>query len=95
MHDKCYDTCNKDREKCDDNFKECLRDTCHHNAILKKHDSKQLVKCEQVSDIMHSGTIGLGCAPYKEAQRNACLCNGKKLSSKEAEKLSSASQREL
>ena len=38
-------------------------------------------------DIMHSGTVGLGCTAFKEAQRNACLCNGKKLTKREMEEL--------
>ena len=27
-HDICYDTCNKDRDQCDEDFKKCLDDMC-------------------------------------------------------------------
>jgi len=95
VHDICYDTCNSGRDECDESFKDCLKDTCHHVAILKKFNNKQLDKCDQVADIMHSGTLGLGCTAYTEAQRNACLCNGRKLTKAEVEKLSAAAEKEL
>lgn len=95
MHDICYDTCNSGRNHCDESFKECLRDTCHHVAILKKFSDDQLKKCEQVADLMHSGTLGLGCTAYSEAQRQACLCSGKKLTVAQVERLSAAAQKEL
>ena len=41
----------------------------------------------QTATLMHSGTVGMGCTAYQEAQRNACLCDGKKLSVKQVKKL--------
>ena len=74
MHDKCYDSCNNARNKCDGNFQECLKDTCRHNAILRKHNRTQLTKCEGIVDMMYSAAAGFGCVAYKDAQGNACLC---------------------
>jgi len=79
-HDICYDTCNEEREECDKVFKECLKDTCHMESIVKKHSREKRKECEGSADMMHAGALGLGCAAYKEAQRNACLCNGEKIS---------------
>ena len=40
-------------------------------------------KCEEIGDVMHTGTIGLGCEAFKEAQRHACLCEGRKITKQE------------
>ena len=45
-HDKCYDTCNKQREGCDKDFQECLKDACHLDTIKEKHSRKKLKECE-------------------------------------------------
>lgn len=36
---------------------------------------------------MYSGTLALGCAAYKEAQRHACHCNGRTITKQEMEKI--------
>ena len=81
-HDKCYDTCNEKRDKCDQDFKVCLLTSCETKAKGEK-----LKECKSVADIFHRGTVGLGCAFFIEAQRNACLCNGKRLSKTEVKML--------
>jgi len=78
-HDKCYDTCNETRDKCDNKFEECLKVACHHNAIVNMLGSKKFKKCEEVGHFMHNAATGFGCNAYKEAQRNSCLCDGKKV----------------
>lgn len=35
-HDKCYDTCNKMKESCDDDFRSCLRRICKRNSNVLK-----------------------------------------------------------
>ena len=55
----------------------------------------QLKECQNAADLMYSGTIGFGCSAYKEAQRNACLCNGRTLTAKEVEQLDDADRQEL
>lgn len=32
-HDSCYETCNTDRDTCDNEFKNCLENMC----VKKKH----------------------------------------------------------
>ncbi|XP_047128241.1 group XIIA secretory phospholipase A2 isoform X1 [Hydra vulgaris] len=81
-HDKCYDTCNKNKDKCDKVFKECLSTSC--KAQTKGEKFKE---CNGVADMFYGGTAGLGCAFFIEAQRNACLCNGKTLSKSEVKLL--------
>lgn len=43
-HDKCYDTCNEDRDECDMVFKDCLNAVCV--AVKKSRSSDQAQLCE-------------------------------------------------
>ncbi|XP_066934200.1 group XIIA secretory phospholipase A2-like [Clytia hemisphaerica] len=90
-HDECYDTCNNEREDCDKQFQECLKDSCLFHTVKggveKKLSRKKLKDCEGIADVMYAGTLGLGCGSYLEAQRNACLCDGKTLSKKQMQKI--------
>ncbi|CAH3117701.1 unnamed protein product [Pocillopora meandrina] len=87
LHDICYDTCNNDRTQCDDDFKSCLDNECLLTGLGNRLPKKQLDACQTSADLMYSGTLALGCASYKEAQRNACLCNGRTITKKEMEEL--------
>lgn len=71
-HDYCYDTCNSDRGKCDDAFKECLGTMC--NKLRSSLTKKQHEVCKETADLIYSGTSTLGCSPYLSAQENACDC---------------------
>lgn len=86
-HDLCYDTCNSNRDNCDEEFKECLNNACEFESIQRKRSNDKSMECKQLIELMHSGTVGLGCAAFKEAQRNACLCDGHTLSKKEMKKI--------
>ncbi|XP_041363593.1 group XIIA secretory phospholipase A2-like [Gigantopelta aegis] len=73
LHDICYDTCNKNKEKCDKTFYRCLEDSCHK---MKRSLSKDIVKgCKATAGLMYTGTMALGCKSYKEAQKDACVCD--------------------
>ncbi|TNN66698.1 Group XIIB secretory phospholipase A2-like protein [Liparis tanakae] len=64
QHDMCYDTCGTNKYDCDSEFRLCLHGIC---GDLKK-------TCESVADALH-GTVGtLGCRPYMNSQRAACVC---------------------
>lgn len=79
LHDICYDTCNNDRNQCDEDFKSCLDNECLLTGLGNRLPKEQLDSCQSSADLMYSGTYALGCMAYKEAQRNACLCNGRTL----------------
>ncbi|XP_074618318.1 group XIIA secretory phospholipase A2-like [Acropora palmata] len=87
LHDICYDTCNNDRNQCDEDFKSCLDNECLLTGLGNRLPKEQLDSCQSSADLMYSGTYALGCMAYKEAQRNACLCNGRTLTKKEMEDL--------
>ncbi|XP_059170275.1 group XIIA secretory phospholipase A2-like [Physella acuta] len=71
-HDICYDTCNKSKDNCDTKFKDCLLDVCKNKKKLLTKEVYQA--CLSSVDMMYAGTVALGCKPYREAQRNACIC---------------------
>ncbi|KAJ8318134.1 hypothetical protein KUTeg_003225 [Tegillarca granosa] len=79
-HDACYETCNIDRETCDNQFKTCLENMC----VKKKH---AVPDCEATADMMYKGAVTLGCKAYKEGQ---ITCTSSKLQVKllQDEKLS-------
>ena len=56
---------------------------------------KQMQTCQDGADVMYSATVGLGCSAYKESQRNACLCNGEKLTAKQMQKVDEEFKDEL
>ena len=72
-HDYCYDTCNSDRGKCDDAFKQCLSGMC--NRLKSSLTKKQYEVCKETADLIYSGTSALGCSPYLSAQETACDCS--------------------
>ncbi|EDV28641.1 Group XIIA secretory phospholipase A2 [Trichoplax sp. H2] len=72
-HDICYSSCGVKKRKCDDEFFNCLSKICDINY---KHEKEAPMKshCKQFSQIIHSTTLSLGCAPFIEAQKQACHC---------------------
>lgn len=87
LHDICYDTCNNDRTQCDEDFKSCLDNECLLTGLGNRLPKEQLDACQTSADLLYSGSYALGCVAYKEAQRNACLCNGRTITKHELEEL--------
>ncbi|XP_068247073.1 group XIIB secretory phospholipase A2-like protein [Palaemon carinicauda] len=71
-HDLCYDTCGSDKEVCDRKFKSCLYNTCKENE--KDMDMFSSKTCKGGAKLLYTATMALGCASYKDAQSNACIC---------------------
>lgn len=72
-HDICYDTCNKDKEVCDLDFKRCLYAYCdtHERSAV----GNLVVKgCKAAAKMLFTGTITLGCKSYLDSQGRACYC---------------------
>ncbi|KAL7647342.1 UNVERIFIED_CONTAM: hypothetical protein RMT77_000937 [Armadillidium vulgare] len=75
-HDRCYDTCGLFKEDCDNKFKRCLYKTCE--PLKTNKDIINLKYCQGGAKVLFTATIALGCSPYKEAQRRACICQPNK-----------------
>ncbi|XP_046382180.2 group XIIA secretory phospholipase A2-like [Haliotis rufescens] len=72
QHDYCYDTCNSDKVKCDDDFKDCLNLVCDKLGGIASEDLTG--GCRSTADLMYASTLTLGCKPYKDSQKDACVC---------------------
>lgn len=72
-HDICYDTCNKDKELCDIEFKRCLYNYCdtHEKTAVGSIVAKS---CKAAAKMLFTGTITLGCKSYLDTQERACYC---------------------
>ncbi|CAG9856961.1 unnamed protein product [Phyllotreta striolata] len=72
-HDICYDTCRKNKEICDVEFKRCLYKYCdgYEGSVA----SGTIVKaCKGAAKMLFTGTLTLGCRAYLDAQSQACYC---------------------
>lgn len=74
LHDICYDTCNKDKELCDLDFKRCLYNYCetHEKSTVGSIVAKS---CKAAAKMLFTGTITLGCRSYLDSQERACYCS--------------------
>ncbi|XP_059172001.1 group XIIA secretory phospholipase A2-like [Physella acuta] len=72
-HDVCYDTCNRPKDTCDIEFKECLEDLCtKYTDVLPNPEWPKY--CVHGVDMIYAATMLLGCKPYRDAQEKACVC---------------------
>lgn len=71
--DSCYDTCGTSKYDCDSRFRSCLHDIC---SDLKKSLGlgTQVQTCESMADGLFNTVWTLGCRPYMNSQRAACIC---------------------
>ncbi|XP_011801170.1 PREDICTED: group XIIA secretory phospholipase A2 [Colobus angolensis palliatus] len=74
QHDRCYETCGKSKNDCDEEFQYCLSKICRD--IQKTLGLTQHVQaCETTVELLFDSVIHLGCKPYLDSQRAACRCH--------------------
>ncbi|CAH1978289.1 unnamed protein product [Acanthoscelides obtectus] len=72
-HDICYDTCRKDKEMCDVEFKRCLYKYCDMHETSTAGNT--IVKaCKGAAKMLSTSTLALGCKSYLDSQAKACYC---------------------
>ncbi|XP_060943589.1 group XIIB secretory phospholipase A2-like protein isoform X2 [Limanda limanda] len=73
QHDLCYDTCGTSKLDCDAEFRSCLLNIC---SDLRKSLGfvSQVQACDSMADVLHNTVGTLGCRPYMNSQRAACVC---------------------
>ncbi|XP_040905325.1 group XIIB secretory phospholipase A2-like protein isoform X2 [Toxotes jaculatrix] len=73
--DTCYDTCGTSKNNCDSKFRSCLHGIC---SDLKKSLGfvSKVQACESMADALYNTVATLGCRPYMNSQRAACVCEG-------------------
>ncbi|XP_074040863.1 phospholipase A2 group XII [Leptinotarsa decemlineata] len=72
-HDLCYDTCGKDKEVCDVDFKRCLYKHCESYEKLLG-GTTMMKACKGAAKMLFTGTLTLGCKSFLDAQSKACYC---------------------
>lgn len=73
QHDRCYETCGKSKNDCDEEFQYCLSKICRD--VQKTLGLAQNVQaCETTVELLFDSVIHLGCKPYLDSQRAACWC---------------------
>uniref|UniRef100_A0A803JMU3 Group XIIA secretory phospholipase A2 n=1 Tax=Xenopus tropicalis TaxID=8364 RepID=A0A803JMU3_XENTR len=73
QHDRCYDSCGMMKNDCDEQFQNCLSKIC--TDVQKTLGISESVKaCETTVGLLFDAVIHLGCKPYLESQRAACIC---------------------
>lgn len=73
QHDRCYETCGKGKNDCDEEFQSCLSKICRD--VQKTLGLSQNVQaCETTVELLFDSVIHLGCKPYLDSQRAACWC---------------------
>ncbi|XP_069486984.1 group XIIA secretory phospholipase A2 [Ambystoma mexicanum] len=73
QHDRCYDTCGKKKNECDEEFQTCLSKICR-DVQRTLGISQSVQACESTVELLFSTVIHLGCKPYLESQRLSCMC---------------------
>ncbi|XP_060895485.1 group XIIB secretory phospholipase A2-like protein isoform X2 [Labrus mixtus] len=73
--DMCYDTCGAGKYDCDSKFRSCLHDICSDVNKSLGFVSK-VEACESMADTLFNTVWTLGCRPYMNSQRAACVCAG-------------------
>ncbi|XP_044229342.1 group XIIB secretory phospholipase A2-like protein isoform X1 [Thunnus albacares] len=71
--DVCYDTCGTSKNNCDSRLRSCLHGIC---SDLKKSLGfvSKVQACESMADAVYNTVWTLGCRPYMNSQRAACVC---------------------
>ncbi|XP_042312619.1 group XIIB secretory phospholipase A2-like protein isoform X2 [Sceloporus undulatus] len=72
--DVCYDTCGANKYRCDAKFRWCLQSICSDLKRSLGFVSK-VEACESVADTVFRTVRTLGCRPFMNSQRSACICN--------------------
>ncbi|XP_053731317.1 group XIIB secretory phospholipase A2-like protein [Synchiropus splendidus] len=73
--DVCYDTCGNNKYHCDSKFRSCLQDLCSDLKTSLGFMSN-VQACESMADALYNTVWTLGCRPYMNSQRAACVCVG-------------------
>lgn len=73
-HDRCYDSCGREKSDCDEQFQLCLENICQ-NLQMTLGLSQSVQACESAVTVLFDTVMHLGCKPYLDSQRSACICH--------------------
>lgn len=76
-HDRCYGTCNADKEDCDDDFQRMMEMECIEawaGDPLLRRNPLLLVQCITIAAAFHEAVDRRGAQPFRGGQIEACWC---------------------
>ncbi|XP_026854642.1 group XIIA secretory phospholipase A2 [Electrophorus electricus] len=73
QHDRCYDTCGREKHDCDDEFQMCLETICR-NVQVTLGLVRGAQACDSAVTLLFDAVMHLGCKPYLDSQRASCMC---------------------
>ncbi|XP_042249624.1 group XIIA secretory phospholipase A2 [Thunnus maccoyii] len=73
QHDRCYDTCGREKHDCDEEFQDCLETICR-NVQKTLGLAYSVQACESAVTLLFDAVMHLGCKPYLDSQRDSCVC---------------------
>lgn len=73
QHDRCYDTCGREKQDCDEQFHDCLETICR-NVQRTLGLAQSVQACESTVTLLFDAVMHLGCKPYLDSQRESCVC---------------------
>ncbi|KAF3823474.1 hypothetical protein GH733_010910 [Mirounga leonina] len=73
QQDRCYETCGKSKNDCDEEFQYCLSKICR-NVQKTRGLAQRVQACETTVELLFDSVIHLGCKPYLDSQGDACRC---------------------
>ncbi|XP_038197666.1 group XIIB secretory phospholipase A2-like protein isoform X5 [Arvicola amphibius] len=72
--DVCYDTCGANKYRCDAKFRWCLHSICSDLKRSLGFVSNVEAACDSLADTVFNTVWTLGCRPFMNSQRAACIC---------------------
>ncbi|XP_055391538.1 group XIIB secretory phospholipase A2-like protein isoform X3 [Bubalus kerabau] len=72
--DVCYETCGANKYRCDAKFRWCLHSICSDLKRSLGFVSNVEVACDSLADTVFNTVWTLGCRPFMNSQRAACVC---------------------
>ncbi|XP_045052133.1 group XIIB secretory phospholipase A2-like protein isoform X3 [Desmodus rotundus] len=72
--DVCYDTCGANKYRCDAKFRWCLHSICSDLKRSLGFVSNVELACDSLADTVFNTVWALGCRPFMNSQRAACIC---------------------
>lgn len=73
QHDRCYGTCGKTFQECEEEFSSCLGPAC--DGKFRDRSSPEYEQCRQAAAMFSMGTRLAGCTAFEATQRDACDCS--------------------
>ncbi|XP_041789556.1 group XIIA secretory phospholipase A2-like [Chelmon rostratus] len=73
QHDRCYDTCGREKHDCDGELQLCLKNVCRDVQNALGFD-QSVQGCDSTVNLLLEAVKHLGCKLYLNSQKESCVC---------------------